>query len=69
MRAAFKLLNEEDVIYPYTTMPLNIGEDVALTYDNTTTTATLYLKGVRVAVDTGINITPAELGNTYNSWA
>jgi hypothetical protein len=68
MRAAFKLLNEEDVVYPYTTMPLNTEEDVVLTYDNTTTTAALYLNGVRVGVNTSINITPADLGNTYNNY-
>jgi hypothetical protein len=68
MRAAFKLLNEEDVVYPNTTMPLNKEEDVVLTYNNTTTTATLYLNGVQVAVNTDINITPADLGNTYNNY-
>jgi hypothetical protein len=68
MRAAFKILNEEDVIWPSTTMPLNAEEDVALTYDNTTTTATLYLNGVAVAVNNDITITPAELGNTYNNY-
>jgi hypothetical protein len=68
MRAAFKLLNEEDVVYPNTTMPLNTEEDVVLTYDDTATTATLYLNGVQLAVNTAINITPADLGNTYNNY-
>jgi hypothetical protein len=68
MRAAFKILSEEDVIWPNTTMPINVEEDVALTYDNTLTTAILYLNGVAVAVNTNITITPAELGNTYNNY-
>ena len=68
MRAAFKLLSEEDVIYPFTPMPTNVEEDVALTYDNTTTTAILYLNTKAVAINTNITITPADLGITYNNY-
>ncbi|HUD47493.1 MAG TPA: LamG-like jellyroll fold domain-containing protein [Candidatus Baltobacteraceae bacterium] len=68
MRAAFKILNEEDVIWPFTTMPTNVEEDVALTYDNTITTGILYLNGNPVAINTNLTITPAQLGNTYNNY-
>jgi hypothetical protein len=68
MRAAFKINNEEDVVYPFTTMPLNVEEDVTLTYDNTTTTAALYLNGTLVGLNTNITITPANLGDTYNNY-
>jgi hypothetical protein len=68
MRAAFRLLNEEDVIYTNTPMPTNVEKDVALTYDNTTTTAILYLSGKQAAINTNITITPADLGNTYNNY-
>ena len=68
MRAAFKLLNEEDVEYPHTTMPLNAEQDVVLTYNNITTTATLYLNGVQVGINTNITITPASMGDTFDNW-
>jgi hypothetical protein len=68
MRAAFKLLNEEDVAYPDTRMPLNSEQDVVLTYNNATTTATLYLNGVQAGINTNISITPASMGNTFDNW-
>jgi hypothetical protein len=68
MRAAFKIYNEEDVFWPFTTMPLNVEEDVTLTYDNTITTAALYLNGSLVAINTNITISPADLGDTYNNY-
>jgi hypothetical protein len=68
MRAAFKILNEQDVIWPATTMPTNVEEDIALTYDNSTTTASLYLNGQLVGVNTNITISPADLGNTFDNY-
>lgn len=65
---ALRILNEQVVVWPATTMPTNVEEDVVLTYDNTTTTAILYLNGDPVAINNNITITPAELGNTYNNY-
>jgi hypothetical protein len=53
-------------------LPLGVEEDIALTYDNTTAIASLYLNGSLVAQR--INMTangpasPAELGNTYDNY-
>jgi len=68
MRAAFKVLSEEDVIWPNTPLPTNVEEHVTVTYDNTTTTGAIYVNGFQVAVNTNITITPAQLGNTYNNY-
>ncbi len=68
MWAAFKLLNEEDLVDPHGAMPLNTEEDVVLTYDDTATTAILYLNGLQVAINTNINITPASMGHTFDNW-
>jgi hypothetical protein len=71
MLAAFKstINNEEDVDGPNNTpLPVNTPEYVVLTYDAQKTTATLYLNGVQVAINTNINITPSSLGNTYDNF-
>jgi hypothetical protein len=68
MRGAFKLKAEQDVLYPNTPMPLNVEQYVVLTYNNTNTTATLYLNGAQVGVNTNITITPASMGNTFDNW-
>ncbi|HEY3854576.1 MAG TPA: LamG-like jellyroll fold domain-containing protein [Verrucomicrobiae bacterium] len=68
-RAAFKNTGEQDVIGPANTpVPLNTEQYAVLTYDNTTTTAKLYLNGALVGVNTNVTITPASLGNTYDNW-
>jgi hypothetical protein len=70
MRAAFRTTvnSEQDVFWPFTTMPLNVEEDVTLTYDNTITTAALYFNGSLVAINTNVTISPAALGDTYNNY-
>ncbi|HEY3861253.1 MAG TPA: LamG-like jellyroll fold domain-containing protein [Verrucomicrobiae bacterium] len=67
-RGAFKLLSEQDVIYPNGPMPLNAEQYAVLTYDVSNNTAALYLNGALMSVNSNLTITPASLGNTYDNW-
>ncbi|HZV36935.1 MAG TPA: chitobiase/beta-hexosaminidase C-terminal domain-containing protein, partial [Verrucomicrobiae bacterium] len=46
----------------------NTEEYTVLTYNASNTTATLYLNGVQVAVNSNLTITPASMGKTYDNW-
>ena len=48
-------------------LPTGTEEYTAVTYDSASQTVRLYLNGVQVAIATGVTITPASLGFTYNN--
>ena len=49
-------------------MPTGTEEYTVVTYDAPSQTVRLYLNGVQVASATGVTISPASLGFTYNNY-
>jgi uncharacterized protein YjdB len=49
-------------------LPTGTEEYTVVTYDLPSQTARLYLNGVQVAIATGVTISPASLGVTYNNY-
>jgi uncharacterized protein YjdB len=49
-------------------LPTGVEEYTVVTYDAPSQTIRLYLNGVQVAIATGVTITPASLGFTYNNF-
>jgi len=49
-------------------LPTGTEQYTAVTYDAPSQTIRLYLNGVQVAIATGVTITPASLGFTYNNF-
>ena len=49
-------------------LPTGTEEYTVVTYDSPSQTVRLYLNGVQVAIATGVTITPASLGYTYNNF-
>ena len=49
-------------------LPIGIEQHTVITYDQPSQTIRLYRNGVQVAIATGVTITPASLGFTYNNF-
>ena len=69
LRAAIKNGGGEQLMdWSGTRLPIGSQKHVVWTYDSATTTASLYVDGTRVGINSNVTIKPSDMGETTQNW-